>query len=56
MSLLPGGKSPNFIPLVYEHFSQWGQAAEDYLNVLATRSRDSEVRPNPAEFRAFWRN
>ena len=53
--LLPGGKSHNFVLLVYEHCGHWGQAAEDYLNVLATRARDSEGRPNPAEFRAFWR-
>ena len=44
--LLSGGKSPNFVPLVYKHFGQWGQP---YLNVLATRARDSEGRPNPAE-------
>ena len=51
-TLLLTGKSLNFVPLVYKHFGRWGQAAENYLNVLA---RDSEGRPNPAKFRAFWR-
>ena len=54
-NMLPGEKSPNFF-LWFTNTLGKGQVAEDYLNVLGTRARDSEGRPNPAKFRTFWRN
>ena len=53
--LLPGGSTPNFAPLVFEHFGHWGNTATDYLNTLSLRSRDSDGKCNKAEFRSYWR-
>ena len=54
--MLPGGKSSDFVSLVYEHLVDgnrqvrigwWGQVGENYLNVLVARARDREGKLNP---------
>ena len=40
--ILPGGRAPNCIPAVFEHFGTWGTAADQFLNTLSSRSRDEE--------------
>jgi hypothetical protein len=52
---LPGGDHPNFIPLVFEHFGKWGREAEEYLRVLAKRSKALDNKSNYVEFLTFWR-
>ena len=41
--MLPGRKSPNFIPLVYEHFGGWGEAAEDYMYSIKDCSQTDDL-------------
>ena len=48
--------SPDFKPLVFEHFGRWGSEAKAYLNFLAKRSRSSVGKCNEAEFRGYWRH
>ena len=31
---LPGGRAPQCIPVLFEHFGSWGNAAERLLNTL----------------------
>ena len=38
------GTTPNLVPLVFEHFGFWGQEADNFLNSLSKKSRDSEDR------------
>ena len=42
--LLPEGSCPLVIPLVFGHFSRWGEQAVRYLNKLAKSARDEEGR------------
>ena len=48
---LPGGASPNFSPLVFEHFGCLGQAAEQFQDSLAKFSRDIKGNRNVAELK-----
>ena len=52
---LPGGYSPTVVPLVFEHFSHWGEKASEYLKVLSALWRDDNGRSNIAEFKTHWR-
>ena len=45
------GTTPNFVPLVFEHFGFWGQEADNFLNSLSKKSKDSEGRSTEANFR-----
>ena len=47
--------SPNFVPLVFKRFVGWGNAAYDYLNSLAKRSRNVLGQRKEAEFRGYRR-
>ena len=38
------GTTPNLVPLVFEHFRFWGQEADNFLNSLSKKSKDSEGR------------
>ena len=49
------GTTPNLVPLVFEHFGFWGQEADNFLNSLSKKSRDSEGRSTEADFRTRWR-
>ena len=47
--------TPNLVPLIFEHFGFWGQEADNFLNSLSKKSRDSEGRSTEADFRTRWR-
>ena len=50
----PCGTTLNFIPLVMEHFGQWRQEAQEYLNQLSsTATETTECGQN--EFNNYWR-
>ena len=40
---LPADDVMSFVPLVFEHFSRWGEKAEGFLKELAKESTDEEV-------------
>ena len=42
-------------PLVFEQFGFWGQVADNFLNTLSKKSKDSEGRITAADFRTRWR-
>ena len=52
---LPGTSHLSLIPLVFEHFGRWGEAAASYLQKLSERSRDDLGKKNSKEFLCFWR-
>ena len=49
------GGAPKFVPLVFEHFGNWGNEADKFLNDLSKKSVDAEGRSNEHEFRNRWR-
>ena len=48
------GTTLNLVPLVFEHFGFCGQEADNFLNSLSKKSKDSEGRSNEANFRTRW--
>ena len=44
----------NLVSLVFEHFGLWGQEADNFLNSLSKKSKDSEGRSTEADFRTRW--
>ena len=52
---IPGVSSFSFVPLVFEHFSRWGEEATNYLKELSARSTDDGGNKNPNEFKCYWR-
>ena len=48
------GTTPNLVPLVFEHFGFWRQDANNFLNSLSKKSRNSEDRSTEADFRMRW--
>ena len=52
---LPAGDVMSFVPLVFEHFSRWGEKAEGFLKELAKESTDEDGHPNTCEFVGYWR-
>ena len=40
------GGAPKFVPLVFEHFGNWGNEADKFLNDLSKKSVDAEGRLN----------
>ena len=49
------GGAPKFVPLVFEHFGNWGNEADKFLNDLSKKSVDAEGRANEHAFRNRWR-
>ena len=48
------GGAPKFVPLVFEHFGDWGNEADKFLNDLSKKSVDAEGRSNGHAFRNRW--
>ena len=53
--LLPSGQAPKVIPLVFEHFGNWGVKASSYLDDLLKRASDLLGKSNPGQFKTYWR-
>ena len=53
--LLPSGQAPKVIPLVFEHFGNWGVKASSYLDDLSKRASDLLGQSNPGQFKTYWR-
>ena len=49
------GGAPKFVPLVFEHFGNWENEADNFLDDLSKKSVDAEGRSNEHEFRNRWR-
>ena len=45
------GTTPNLVPLAFGHFGFWGEEADNFLNSLSKKSKDSERRSTEADFR-----
>ena len=43
------------MPLVFEHFGNWGNEVDKFLNDLSKKSVDAEGRSNERAFRNRWR-
>ena len=43
------------MPLVFQHFGNWGNEADKFLNDLSKKSVDAEGRSNEHAFRNRWR-
>ena len=52
---LPAGDVMSFVPLVFEHFSCWGEKAKGFLKELSKESTDEDGHPNTCEFVGYWR-